>query len=392
MSTNINRRAFVQSGLAGVLSRSERRHSQQSSFQGDLLCNCFVDQRGCCLSRLASVPLPARTGIGFAARTDRASAPQTACRSSGRAKKNIVWKTQLPGPGTSSPVTAGDRIFLTCYTGYAENTEGARQAGKPAAAPSVRGPQERQGAVDEGIQAGAAGARVQGRRLVPRLQRQHARPRTASGCTSSSASRACTVSTWTARRLWHVRVGKDTSGWGSAASPMLYKRYADRQRQRRERRAGRPGQDDRQGSLEGARSINSAWNTPVLVKTRLGRGRAGGQRRESPASGSIRTRARNCGARRGCTAMSAPAWLRTTASFTPSAAAARRWRSRPAAAAMSRKLTSSGAKTKDRMCPSPIYHDGHLYWASDSGGVIYLPGSRDGQDRLSGAAEAGSRA
>ena len=33
--------------------------------------------------------------------------------------KNIVWRTRLPGPGTSSPVTAGDRIFLTCYTGYA---------------------------------------------------------------------------------------------------------------------------------------------------------------------------------------------------------------------------------------------------------------------------------
>src|ERR1700732_1841345 len=34
-------------------------------------------------------------------------------------QKNIVWKTRLPGPGTSSPVTAGQRIFLTCYTGYA---------------------------------------------------------------------------------------------------------------------------------------------------------------------------------------------------------------------------------------------------------------------------------
>ena len=32
-------------------------------------------------------------------------------------KKNVVWRTKLPGPGTSSPVTAGDRIFLTCYTG-----------------------------------------------------------------------------------------------------------------------------------------------------------------------------------------------------------------------------------------------------------------------------------
>src|SRR5437016_1126694 len=34
-------------------------------------------------------------------------------------EKNIVWKTPLPGPGTSSPVTTANRIFLTCYTGYA---------------------------------------------------------------------------------------------------------------------------------------------------------------------------------------------------------------------------------------------------------------------------------
>ncbi len=35
------------------------------------------------------------------------------------AKENIVWRTELPGPGTSSPVTVGDRVFVTCYSGYA---------------------------------------------------------------------------------------------------------------------------------------------------------------------------------------------------------------------------------------------------------------------------------
>src|SRR5262245_38275382 len=33
-------------------------------------------------------------------------------------EKNIVWKTPLPGPGGSSPITLGKRVFLTCYTGY----------------------------------------------------------------------------------------------------------------------------------------------------------------------------------------------------------------------------------------------------------------------------------
>src|SRR5262249_7471676 len=33
-------------------------------------------------------------------------------------KQNIVWRTKLPGPGTSSPIVVGKRVYLTCYSGY----------------------------------------------------------------------------------------------------------------------------------------------------------------------------------------------------------------------------------------------------------------------------------
>ncbi|MGA2500726.1 MAG: PQQ-binding-like beta-propeller repeat protein [Tepidisphaeraceae bacterium] len=32
--------------------------------------------------------------------------------------QNLKWKTPLPGPGSSSPIVWGDRVFVTCYTGY----------------------------------------------------------------------------------------------------------------------------------------------------------------------------------------------------------------------------------------------------------------------------------
>lgn len=32
--------------------------------------------------------------------------------------ENLLWKTELPGPGTSSPIISGDNVFVTCYTGY----------------------------------------------------------------------------------------------------------------------------------------------------------------------------------------------------------------------------------------------------------------------------------
>jgi outer membrane protein assembly factor BamB len=32
--------------------------------------------------------------------------------------EHVVWKTRLPGFGASSPITLGEKIFLTCYRGY----------------------------------------------------------------------------------------------------------------------------------------------------------------------------------------------------------------------------------------------------------------------------------
>lgn len=37
--------------------------------------------------------------------------------------KNVVWKTKLPGAGTSSPIVVGERIYLTSYNGYALEVE-----------------------------------------------------------------------------------------------------------------------------------------------------------------------------------------------------------------------------------------------------------------------------
>lgn len=31
---------------------------------------------------------------------------------------NLAWKTELPGPGSSSPIIVGDRVLVTCYSGY----------------------------------------------------------------------------------------------------------------------------------------------------------------------------------------------------------------------------------------------------------------------------------
>ena len=41
--------------------------------------------------------------------------------------QNVRWKTELPGPGTSSPIVVGARIFVTCYSGYGDGSNGDMQ-------------------------------------------------------------------------------------------------------------------------------------------------------------------------------------------------------------------------------------------------------------------------
>lgn len=35
--------------------------------------------------------------------------------------ENLKWKAKLPGPGVSSPIVVGDKVFVTCYSGYGVN-------------------------------------------------------------------------------------------------------------------------------------------------------------------------------------------------------------------------------------------------------------------------------
>src|SRR5439155_22128111 len=70
----------------------------------------------------------------------------------------------------------------------------------------------------------------------------------------------------TAYEIWHTLVGKNTNGWGSGASPMLYK---DSLIINASVESGALVALDKTSGKELWRSpgISSAWNTPVLVTT-----------------------------------------------------------------------------------------------------------------------------
>lgn len=46
------------------------------------------------------------------------------------ASENLKWKTELPGPGSSSPIFWDNKLFVTCYTGYGIDERNIGEADK----------------------------------------------------------------------------------------------------------------------------------------------------------------------------------------------------------------------------------------------------------------------
>ena len=136
---------------------------------------------------------------------------------------NVLWKTALPGPGSSSPIVVGDRVFVTCYSGYgADGNAGDpsklkrhlvcinRKDGKIAWTASVEAvlPEDAyRGQLTEHGYASSTPA-SDGEAVYCFFGK--------SGVVAFSMN---------GEKLWQTSVGKesDRKRWGSASSPVLYK-------------------------------------------------------------------------------------------------------------------------------------------------------------------------
>jgi hypothetical protein len=139
----------------------------------------------------------------------------------GAANENIIWKQPLPGPGASSPITWGDKIFVTCYSGYGLNAD---QPGE------ITDLKLHLLCLDAGT------GKILWERSQPAAQpeREYKGDLTRHGYASSTpATDGQAVYVFFGRSgvfaydlaggsLWHASVGEGTNEWGSGASPILY--------------------------------------------------------------------------------------------------------------------------------------------------------------------------
>jgi outer membrane protein assembly factor BamB len=135
-------------------------------------------------------------------------------------EQGIAWKTPLPGPGASSPITLGNRIFLTCFTGYGT---------------SSREPGDMNQLQRHLLCLDLADGKIAWNTPVPAELPEQDRIRENHGYASSTpvtdgervyaffGKSGVFAFDLAGKQLWRTSVGSKLNGWGSATSPVLYK-------------------------------------------------------------------------------------------------------------------------------------------------------------------------
>ena len=75
------------------------------------------------LSSPSMKPASADDWIGFRGGRQYGVASSTGLPVTWNDDENVLWKRDLPGPGGSSPIVVGNRLLVTCYSGYAESID-----------------------------------------------------------------------------------------------------------------------------------------------------------------------------------------------------------------------------------------------------------------------------
>ncbi len=290
--------------------------------------------------------------------------------------QNIAWKRKLPGGGTSSPIVYRDSIYLTCYSGYGVPREPRgemrdlrlhvvclnRQDGKLAWQRELRPRLPEQESIREGH--GYASG-------TPVADEQHVY------CFFGKTG--VFAFTHEGRPVWHTTVGDGLNGWGSATSPVLYEDLVivnasvesdslvalDRQTGKQRWKLG---------------GIRESWNTPIIVRSPSGKSELvvaifGKILGVDPATGkqlwSCDTDIR---------------WYMAPSLVTEEgvifSVGGRTGGSLAVRSGGRGDVTSSHrlwTRNKGSNVPSPILHEGHLYWMHEKLGIAYCAKAATGE-------------
>jgi outer membrane protein assembly factor BamB len=292
-------------------------------------------------------------------------------------KENVAWKTDLPGAGASSPVFIGDRIFITCYSGY--GVPGQPGGDEANLRRHLLGLDRKTGKIlwTKDIAA-----------KLPELKLSRDGDGYASSTPVVDSERVYCFFGKTGvfafdhsgKELWKADVGSGLSSWGSAASPILHGDLVIVNASMESQSV--VGLDKKTGKERWrAKGLNEAWNTPLVVRTKGGQDElviAAARKIHGldPDNGKTLWTCNTditwymvpsvvahdgvvycIGGRSGVIGLAVKTGGKGDVTATH-----RLWTSR-----------------KGGNVSSPVYHDGHIYWMNDASGTVYCAKAETGE-------------
>jgi outer membrane protein assembly factor BamB len=291
-------------------------------------------------------------------------------------QKNLAWKTQLPGPGASSPATFAGKIYMTCYSGYgtdAKNPGDVKDLTRHLLCLSPEGkvlwdstqvathPQEKyEGFIP--LHGYASG--------TPAID--------SSGIYVFYGTTGAAAYSFDGKQRWLTNCGTTTHEFGTGTSPVLFENLVIVNASVESGSLIALNKDDGK-EVWRQKGIKMSWSTPALVKTTGGKWEVavtiqGKVLAFDPASGE---RLWSCdsaddyicpsilvhddmlyviGGRKGRTiAIRAGGRGDVTATH-------KLWE------------VKEGSNVS-----SPVFHDGHLYWANESSGTVFCVNTKSGE-------------
>ncbi len=290
----------------------------------------------------------------------------------------VLWKVELPGPGASSPVVTGDKVFLTSYSGYGLVPD----QGEP-----------------ESLQRHALCFDLESGELLwdhPVESENRVTPYTGRYITMHGYASSSPVTdgkrvyffleesgvfafTLDGQLGWKADVGSGTHDWGSGPSPILHENLLI---------VNAAAESDRLVALDkvtgkevwSVSGMPRSWNTPLVVEPEEGKPELvvslqGKIRGFDPTTGEELW---FCQGIRAAELCPSPVYGDGVLFIL----------GHPRGEAMAVRAGGRGDVTdshvlwrlpKGSNVGSPIYHEGHLYWASDNSGIFYCVEGKTGE-------------
>jgi outer membrane protein assembly factor BamB len=173
--------------------------------------------------------------------------------------ENLAWKTALPGYGASSPIALGNRLYVTCYSGYGIDR------GNPGTMEDL---------TLHVVCLSNDGKTLWDRHVQPKLpESERVRDHGYAAATPATDGEHLYVFfgktgvlkfDLEGNQLWQADVGDKTHGWGCGTSPVLYKNLVI---VNASVESGSLVAINKQNGEEVWRAggMNASWNTPHLV-------------------------------------------------------------------------------------------------------------------------------